>query len=97
LWKVASAEVWRQRKRLDGMHVSQRYKKLLPLIEKYKRKYQQGRGRPLRTIRMQLACQHCGYGGRSGIPSYLLVCPSCKAWLTKARQESLHPGRRLHR
>ena len=43
LWQVASKEVRRQRRRLDGMHASQRYKKLLPLIEKYKRKHQQGR------------------------------------------------------
>ena len=97
LWKIASAEARGQRKRLDGMHASLRYKKLLPLIEQYKRKHQQGRGRAGRTIRMQPACIHCGYGGMSGIPSYLLVCPSCKAWLTKGRQESLHLGRRLHR
>jgi hypothetical protein len=45
LWKIASGEAWRQRRRLDGMHASQRYKKLLPLIEQYKRKHQQGRGR----------------------------------------------------
>ena len=42
LWKVASEEVRRQRRRLDGMHASRGYKKLLPLIEKYKRKHQQG-------------------------------------------------------
>jgi hypothetical protein len=33
LWKVASFEARRQRKRLDGMHASQRYQKLLPLID----------------------------------------------------------------
>src|SRR5687767_10568488 len=97
LWKVASAEVRHQRRRLDGMHASQRYKKLLPLIEKYKRKHQQGRGRRGRTIRMQLACIHCGYGGMSGMPAYLLTCPSCKQWLTHSRQEYQHLGRRLHR
>jgi len=97
LWKVASFEARRQRGRLDGMRSSLRYKKLIPLLENYKRKHQQGRGRRGRTIRMQPACIHCGYGGMSGIPSYLLVCPSCKAWLTKSRQESLHLGRRLHR
>ena len=97
LWKVASAEVWRQRRRLDGMHASQGYKKLLPLIEKYKRKHQQGRGRPMRTIRMQPACMHCGYGGMSGIPAYLLTCPVCKQWLTQSRQEQQYLGRRLHR
>jgi len=97
LWKVASFEARRQRGRLDGMRSSLRYKKLIPLLENYKRKHQQGRGRAGRTIRMQPACIHCGYGGMSGIPSYLLVCPSCKAWLTKGRQESLHLGRRLHR
>src|ERR671916_1765828 len=32
LWKVASAEVWRQRTRLDRMHKSLRFKKLLPLF-----------------------------------------------------------------
>src|SRR5688500_9456525 len=61
LWKIASGEAWRQRKRLDGMHASLRYKKLLPLLENYKRKHQQGSVRRLRTIRMQPACQHCGY------------------------------------
>src|SRR5688572_9245301 len=44
LWKVASAEAWRQRNRLDRMHKSLRYQKLLPLIENYKRKRAQGRG-----------------------------------------------------
>src|ERR671916_1953217 len=44
LWKVASAEVWRQRYRLDRMRKSNHYQKLLPLIEKYKRKHQRGRG-----------------------------------------------------
>ena len=58
LWKVASAEAWRQRTRLDRMHTSLRYKKLLPLIENYKRKHQQGRGRRMRDIRMQPACQN---------------------------------------
>jgi len=97
LWKIASAEVWRQRRRLDGMRKSQHFKKLLPLIEKYKRKHQQGRGRPMRTIRMQPACMHCGYGGMSGIPAYLFTCPVCKQWLTQSRQEYRYLGRRLHR
>jgi hypothetical protein len=97
LWKVASAEVRRQRKRLDRMHKSRHYKKLRPLIEKYKLKHGQGRGRRMRDIRMQPACQHCGYGSRSGIPAYLLVCPICKQWLTKSRQEYQFLGRRLHR
>src|SRR5918999_5394748 len=48
LWKVASAEVWRQRRRLDRMQQSLGYQKLKPLIEKYKRKRGQGRG-----LRMQ--------------------------------------------
>src|ERR671914_70752 len=82
LWKIASAEVWRQRTRLDRMRKSLGYQKLKPLIENYKRKHQQGRGRQMRVIRMQPACIHCGYGGRSGIPAYLLVCPICKQWLT---------------
>src|SRR5687768_7419008 len=72
LWKIASAEAWRQRRRLDRMRKSLRFKKLLPLIEKYKRKHQQVRGRRIRTIRMQPACQHCGYEGMSGMPAYLL-------------------------
>ena len=97
LWKVASAEARQQRRRLDGMHASLGYKKLTPLIENYKRKHQQGRGRRLRDIRMQPACQNCGYGNFTGIPSYLLTCPACKQWLTKSRQESLHLGRRIHR
>src|ERR687894_177951 len=42
LWKVASAEVWRQRSRLDRMRKSLGYQKLLPLIENYKRKRRQG-------------------------------------------------------
>src|SRR5688572_2771913 len=78
LWKVASAEAWRQRTRLDRMRKSLRFKKLLSLIENYKRKRQQGRGGRMRTIRMQPACQHCGYGGRYGMPAYLLTCPVCK-------------------
>src|ERR671914_922647 len=53
LWKVASAEVWRQRSRLDRMRKSLGYQKLKPLLEKYKRKHQQGRGRRWRDIRMQ--------------------------------------------
>jgi predicted Zn-ribbon and HTH transcriptional regulator len=97
LWKVASFEARRQRKRLDGMHASQRYQQLLPLIEQYKRQRQQGRGRRGRTIRMQPACQHCGYGGMYGMPSYLLTCPVCKQWLTHSRQEYQYLGRRLHR
>jgi predicted Zn-ribbon and HTH transcriptional regulator len=99
LWKVASAEVWLQRRRLDRMHRSPRYKKLLPLLEKYKRKHQQGRGRRMRDIRMQPACQHCGFGSRSGIPAYLITCPVCKQWLTQRRQIHLElgRGRRLHR
>src|SRR5687768_1468632 len=97
LWKVATAEVRRQRKRLNRMRSSLGYKKLLPLIENYKRKHQQGKGRRMRDIRMQPACQNCGYGNFTGIPSYLLTCPACKQWLTKSRQESLHLGRRLHR
>src|SRR5919106_1294793 len=97
LWKVASAEVRHQRRRLDGMRASQRYQKLLPLIDNYKRKYQQGRGRRMQITRMQPACIHCGYGGMSGMPSYLLTCPSCKQWLTQSRQEQQYLGRRLHR
>jgi hypothetical protein len=99
LWKVASAEVWRQRSRLDRMRKSLGYQKLKPLIENYQRKHQQGRGRRIRDIRMQPACQHCGYGGRSGMPAYLLVCPVCKQWLTQRRQLYLQlgRGRRLHR
>ena len=97
LWKIASAEVWRQRTRLDRMHKSLRFKKLLPLIENYKRKREQSRGRRLREIRMQPACQHCGYGGMFGMPAYLLTCPVCKHWLTRSRQEFQHVGRRLHR
>jgi hypothetical protein len=97
LWKVASAEARSQRRRLNGMHASLRYKKLLPLIEKCKRKHQQERGGRMRTIRMQPACQHCGYGGRSGMPAYLLVCPVCKQWLTHSRREYQYLGRRLHR
>jgi hypothetical protein len=97
LWKIASAEAWRQRTRLDRMHKSQRFKKLLPLIEKYKRKRSQGRGVRMRNIRMQPACQHCGYGGRYGMPAYFLTCPVCKQWLTHSRQDYLHVGRRLHR
>ena len=97
LWKVASFEVRRQRRRLDGMHASRGYKKLLPLIEKYKRKHRQGRGGRGRTIRTQPACQHCGYGGMSGMPSYLLTCPVCKQWLAQSRQETAYLGRRMHR
>src|SRR5687767_8008085 len=44
LWKVASFEARQQRRRLDRMRTSLRYKKLLPLIENYKRKRGQGRG-----------------------------------------------------
>src|ERR687896_472299 len=97
LWKVASAEVWRQRSRLDRMHQSRGYQKLKPLLENYKRKRQQGRGRRGRTIRMQPACIHCGYGGIYGMPAYLLTCPSCKHWLTQSQQEYQYVGRRLHR
>jgi hypothetical protein len=97
LWKIASAEVWRQRRRLDRMRKSLGYQKLKPLIENYKRKHQIGRGRPMRTIRTQPACQHCGYGGRSGLPAYLLTCPVCKQWLTHSRKEQHYLGRRLHR
>src|SRR5688500_3766456 len=52
LWKIALAEARQQRRRLDRMHTSLRYKKLLPLIENYKRKHQQGRGRQIRDIRL---------------------------------------------
>jgi hypothetical protein len=97
LWKVASAEAWRQRSRLDRMHKSLRFKKLLPLIEKYKRKRGQGRGVRMRVVRMQPACMHCGYGGMSGMPAYLLVCPVCKQWLTNSNRQQLQVGRRLHR
>jgi hypothetical protein len=97
LWKVASAEVRQQRKRLDRMHTSLGYQKLLPLIENYKRKRGQGRGKRGRDIQTQPACVHCGYGGMYGMPAYLLVCPSCKQWLTQSRHDYLHAGRRLHR
>ena len=97
LWKVASFETRRQRNRLDRMHKSLRFKKLLPLIEKYKRKRGQGRGVRMQDIRTQPACQHCGYGGISGMPTYLLKCPVCKQWLTQSRQENQYLGRRLHR
>jgi len=97
LWKIASFEARQQRRRLDRMHTSLGYQKLLPLIENYKRKHQQGRGGRMRDIRMQPACQNCGYGNFTGIPSYLLTCPACKQWLTKSRQEFLHLGRRIHR
>src|SRR5918992_481316 len=97
LWKVASAEVWRQRSRLDRMRQSLGYQKLKPLIENYKRKREQGRGMRMLNIRTQPACQHCGYGGRYGMPAYLLVCPVCKQWLTQSRQDYQYVGRRLHR
>ena len=97
LWKIASFEARQQRRRLDGMRSSLGYKKLLPLLENYKRKHQQGRGGRMRDIRMQPACQNCGYGNFTGIPSYLLTCPVCKQWLTQSRQEQQYLGRRLHR
>ena len=97
LWKVASAEVWHQRKRLDRMRQSLGYQKLKPLIENYKRKREQGRGRRFRDVRLQPACQHCGYGQFTGIPFYFLTCPVCKQWLTQSRQEYQYLGRRLHR
>jgi hypothetical protein len=99
LWKIASAEAWRQRTRLDRMRKSLRFNKLLPLFQQYKRKREQGRGSRMSNIRMQPACPHCGYGGRSGMPAYLLVCPVCKQWLTQRRQIYLQlgRGRRLHR
>src|ERR671914_84453 len=97
LWKVASAEVWHQRFRLDRMCKSLGYQKLKPLIENYKRKRAQGRGGLMRPIRTQPACQHCGYGGRSGMPAYLLTCPVCKQWLTQSQQDYQYVGRRLHR
>jgi predicted Zn-ribbon and HTH transcriptional regulator len=97
LWKVASSEVWRQRRSLDRMRKSLGYQKLKPLIENYKRKRAQGRGRRMRDVRMQPACQNCGYGSMYGIPAYLLSCPSCKQWLTHSRQDYQHAGRRLHR
>src|ERR671917_2074361 len=95
LWKVASSEVRRQRKRLDRMRQSRGYQKLKPLIEAYKRKRVQERGGRMRPIRMQPACIHCGYGGRSGMPAYLLTCPVCKQWLTQSRQGQPDLGRRL--
>src|SRR5687767_9657449 len=52
----------------NRMRKSHRYQKLLPLIEKYKHKREQGRGGRLRDIRMQPACQNCGYGGILGTP-----------------------------
>ena len=97
LWRGASFEARRQRNRLDRMHKSLRFQKLRPLLEKYKRKRAQGRGRRMRDIRMQPACQHCGYGGRSGMPAYFLTCPVGKQWLTQSRKDYLHVGRRLHR
>ena len=97
LWKVASAEARHQRNRLDRMHESLRFKKLRPLIEKYKHKHQKRRGGRMREIRTQPACQHCGYGGMSGMPAYLLKCPVCKQWLTHSNQQQLQVGRRLHR
>ena len=97
LWKVASAEARHQRFRLDRMRLSPRYQKLLPLLEKYHRKRAQGRGRRMRDIRMQPSCQHCGYGGMYGMPAYLLVCPSCKHWLTQSNRQYVSIGRRLHR
>src|SRR5688572_31549483 len=48
LWKVASSEARQQRRRLDGMRSSLGYKKMLPLIENYKRKHRQGKGRQMR-------------------------------------------------
>src|SRR5918997_1444727 len=77
LWKIASAEAWRQRYRLDCMRKSLRYKKLLPLIEKYKQKRAQGRGGRMRHIRMQPSCQHCGFGGIFGMPT-CLSAPAAK-------------------
>jgi hypothetical protein len=97
LWKVASQEAWRQRRRLDRMQKSRCYQKLLPLIERYKRKRYKGRGRRLRAIRMQPACPHCGYGGMYGMPAYLLACPVCKHWLAQSNRQYLAGGRRLHR
>jgi hypothetical protein len=97
LWKVASNEARRQRNRLDRMRKSLRFKKLLPLLEKYKHKRAQGRGLRMRDIRTQPACQHCGYGGMYGMPAYFLTCPVCKQWLTQSRRDYLHMGRRLHR
>jgi hypothetical protein len=97
LWKIATAETRRQRRRLDRMRENARYKKLITMIEKYHQSRQQGRQRGSKSIRMQPACANCGYGQFTGIPFYFLICPSCKQWLTKSRQEYLHVGRRLHR
>src|ERR671919_384323 len=50
LWKIASFETRQQRRRLDRMHTSLGYQKLLPLLENYKRKHQQGRAGRMRDI-----------------------------------------------
>jgi hypothetical protein len=97
LWKIATVETRRQRRRLDRMRENARYKKLLPMIEKYHQRRQQGRGKRGRDIRMQPACQHCGYGGMYGMPAYFLVCPNGKQWLTQRQHQYLSMGRRLHR
>jgi hypothetical protein len=97
LWKVATGEVRKQRKRLDRMYQGLGYQKLLPLIENYKRKRELVKGRRVREIRMQPACQQCGYGQFTGIPFYALTCPVCKNWLSRSREEYQYLGRRLHR
>jgi predicted Zn-ribbon and HTH transcriptional regulator len=97
LWKIATAEARRQRYRLDRMRKSLRYQKLIPMIEKYQHNRQQGRRGGRKPLRMQPACASCGYGQFTGIPFYLLTCPSCKHWLTSSNQQYLHAGRRLHR
>jgi hypothetical protein len=94
---IVEGKLNKEESRLDRMHKTQGYQKLLPHIEKYKRKRGQGRGLRMRNIRTQPACQHCGFGGRYGMPAYLLVCPVCKQWLTHSNRQQLHVGRRLHR
>ena len=75
LWKVASAEAWRQRRRLDRMHKSLRYQKTAPAYRKVQTQTTSRGGEVrMRDIRMQPACQHCGYGGNvrhAGLSAYL--------------------------
>jgi hypothetical protein len=97
LWKIATFEARRQRLRLDRMRQHPRYKKLMSMLENYHQNRQQGRRGGRKQIRMQPACQHCGYGTFTGIPFYRFTCPVCKHWLTQSRQAYLHGGRRLHR
>jgi hypothetical protein len=100
LWKTATAEAREQRRSRDYVQERQQTRFLAQaqvLYQSFPARQRTPSTRYRRTKPMQLqhGCDHCGYGQRTGIPSWWNYCPSCRKPLNQEKTLELQLNRQL--